>query len=206
MSIPDILKGGVHLPLTVSTTSAQAIALANGFYQTELDVNDYKETQAFWGVDNVLQLDLIDPESGEVLESFYNRSTGNKLSAAAEPMLMLSNPMDPSQFVSWMGPVIVVHDAKELEFLSGLGSGNTYPIFGVDNNIPYQLSSLLNSYQFIGSWVSGTMGEYATGGFTLVYLGPSSEAPEELLVDYSPNIAVIQINHGEQKGYICLRT
>jgi len=39
-----------------------------------------------------------------------------------------------------------------------------------------------------------------------VYKGPSEDAPAEFPMDPSPMVAVIEILHGEQKGFICLRT
>jgi hypothetical protein len=208
MELPEILKGGVHLPLQAGTTSAEAIGMANGFYQTSVDPTRFKRTQAFYGIDGVLQLELIDDATGELVETFYNRSTGTPAPDVVSlgTLLALNNPLDAREFKELLGPAVVLQSAEEFSFLDLLGSGNTYPVLGTDNSLAYQLSTLLNVHQFIGTWVSGTMGSLATGGFTLVYKGPSSEAPVDFLVDYSPQLAIIRLNHGHYKGYICLRT
>lgn len=205
MEFPEILKGA-HVPLTPRMTSDEAITLANGFYQTTLDASLFKKTQVFWNNEAMLQIDLIEPYSQEVVGHFVNK-TFQAASAPAVPLLLLSNPLvSEVEVAELLGPVIVLDSAVEIEFLDELGSGNTYPIIGTNNNVAYYLSSLLNAYQFLNGWVSGTMGVLATGGFRLVYKGPSEGLPAEFPMDPSPMVAVIEILHGQQKGFICLRT
>jgi hypothetical protein len=207
MEFPEILKGA-HVPLTPGMTSDDAITLANGFYQTAVDPAQFKKTQTFWNTESLLQIDLIDPVTNEVFTHFVNKVYKKPVKLNAAPIaLSLDNPListvAPTEL---MGPIIVLSDAVELEFLDELGSGNTYPIIGTNNNVAYYLSSLFNAHQFLGRWVSGTMGDLATGGFKLVYKGPSTDAPAEFPMDPSPMVAVIEILHGQQKGFICLRT
>lgn len=205
MEFPDILKGA-HVPLTPSMTSDEAITLANGFYQTTLDASLFKKSQAFWNHETMLQIDLIEPYSQEVVASFVNK-TSKVVTVTVDKPLTLSNPLvSEVEVADLLGPVIVLGSAVELEFLDAVGVGNTYPTTGTDNNAAFDLKTLLNAYQFLGGWVSGTMGENATGGFRLVYKGPSEDAPAEFPMDPSPMVAVIEILHGTQKGYICLRT
>jgi hypothetical protein len=207
MEFPEILKGA-HVPLTSSMTSDDAIKLANGFYQTDVDPDQFKKSQAFWNPDSELQIDLIDPYTGEVFTSFVNKASKVNTAAVAAPELMLANPLllSTAESVALMGPVIVLGSAVEIEFLDAVGSGATYPTTGTDNNAAFDLKNLLNAYQFLGGWVSGTLGDYAVGGFRLVYKGPSDSLPEGFPMDPSPMVAVIEILHGQQKGYICLRT
>jgi hypothetical protein len=205
MEFPEILKGA-HVPLTSSMTSHEAITLANGFYQTTLDASLFKKTQAFWNAESTLQIDLIEPHSQEVVAFFINK-TSKVVTVAAEPLLTLSNPLvSEVEVADLLGPVIVLGSAVELDFLDEIGSGSVYPTTGTDNNVAFDLKTLLNAYQFLGGWVSGTMGDCATGGFRLVYKGPSEDTPAEFPMDPSPMVAVIEIRHGQQKGFICLRT
>ena len=205
MEFPEFLKWA-HVPLTLGMTSDEAITLANGFYQTTVDADQFTKTQTFWNSDLILQIDLIDPETGEVVASLVNKASALKVIAEPE-VLSLGNPLvSETPLVELMGPVIVLGSAVEIQFLDELGSGNTYPIIGTDNNVAYYLSSLFNAYQFLGRWVSGTMGPLATGGFRLVYKGPSDNLPAEFPMDPSPMVAVIEILHGNQQGFICLRT
>jgi len=205
MEFPEILKGA-HVPLTPSMTSDEAITLANGFYQTTLDPKLFKKSQAFWNNELTLQIDLIEPYSREVVASFVNKAS-QVVPTQVEPSLTLSNPLvGEVEVAELMGPVIVLGSAVELEFLDMVGSGSTYPTTGTDNNAAFDLKTLLNAYQFLGGWVSGTLGENAVGGFRLVYKGPSEDAPAEFPMDPSPMVAVIEILHGQQKGFICMRT
>jgi hypothetical protein len=206
MEFPEILKGA-HVPLMMGMTSDEAITLANGFYQTSVDASQFKKTQSFRNNDTMLQIDLIEPFTGEVVASFVNKASTLKVTGHIEPMLSLDNPLvSATSPAKLMGPVIVLGSAVEIQFLDELGSGNTYPIIGTDNNVAYYLSGLFNAYQFLGGWVSGTMGTLATGGFRLVYKGPSEDAPAAFPMDPSPMVAVIEIRHGQQKGFICMRT
>lgn len=204
MEFPEILKGA-HVPLTPSMTSDEAITLANGFYQTSLDPSLFKKSQTFWNAEMVLQIDLIDPKTREVIANFVNKSS-KVTPVTVDGPLELDNPLVSAEPAELMGPVIVLGSAVELEFLDAVGSGNTYPTTGTDNNAAFDLKNLLNAYQFIGGWVSGTLGERAVGGFRLVYKGSSENAPAEFPMDPSPMVAIIEILHGEQKGFICLRT
>jgi len=204
MEFPEILKGA-HVPLTPSMTSDEAITLANGFYQTSLDPSLFKKSQSFWNAEMVLQIDLIDPKTREVIANFVNKSS-KVTPVTVDGPLELDNPLVSAEPAELMGPVIVLSSAVELEFLDAVGSGNTYPTTGTDNNAAFDLKNLLNAYQFIGGWVSGTLGERAVGGFRLVYKGSSENAPIEFPMDPSPMVAIIEILHGEQKGFICLRT
>jgi len=205
MEFPEFLKWA-HVPLTLGMTSDEAITLANGFYQTTVDADQFTKTQTFWNSDLILQIDLIDPETGEVVASLVNKASALKVIAEPE-VLSLGNPLvSETPLVELMGPVIVLGSAVEIQFLDELGVGATYPTTGTDNNAAFDLKTLLNAYQFLGGWVSGTLGANCTGGFRLVYKGPSEDAPAEFPMDPSPMVAVIEILHGEQKGFICLRT
>lgn len=214
MNAPAILKGTPHLPLTESMVSDEAIKLANGFYQTTLSEADFRKTQTFLNSNQQLSLELIDKDSGEVIVTFVNQSVVDAdtpvegMEGEAAPFnWSLSNPIFGSrEYTPWMAPPIQLHSSEELVFLDALGVGHAAPIMTCDNTLAFKLSTLLNSYGVLGRWVSGTMGEQATGGFKLVYKGHSFDCPDEFLVDFSPFIAIIEILEGNQKGYLCLRT
>lgn len=211
MEIPVLLKGTPHLPLKEGTLASEAIQLANTFYQTDLEVSDFQETQAFIGGDGQLTLELLGAVSNEVLVTFVNKST--VVAKAPEEVQdddsvwKLTNPVFvTSAYHEWIADPVQLHSEEELAFLDAMGIGETYSVQGSDNSIAFQLATLLNSQQVLGRWVSGTLGDLCTGGFTLVFKGWSMEAPDGFLMDYSPMVAIIQINHGSKKGYLCLRT
>lgn len=211
MEIPGYLKGEMHLPLFEGMLSTEALPLANTFYQTNLQPDDFKTTQTFSGTSGQLILELICKESNEVKVTFVNKATGDAVVAAAaaeEDLLFnLSNPLELSNdYASWMAKPVLIASAEEFAFLDELGSGNTYPTEATDNTLAFKLSRLLNHYQVAGQWMSGTMGELCCGGFELVFKGHSLDVPDGYLVDFSPELAIIQILHGKQKGYLCLRT
>lgn len=209
MDLPAILTGEVHLPLTESTTSAQAVELCNGFYLTQLNADDFKRSQAFLSARQQVQLELIDPQTGQVVVTFVNKATGVSVdpdNASAEGDWVIDNPIhDTGASASWLFAPVTVHNVEELEFLDSVGVGNTYPIRGTDNTVAYQLSQLLNSYRVGGAWVSGTMGGLCTGGFKLVYKGDSKNIPIDAMVDDSEMVAIVEILHGSQQGYLCLK-
>lgn len=214
MTLPDILKGTPHLPLKESTTKEEAIQLANGFYGTDLKEEDYKPSQAFWNTTGLLSLELISNESGEVKVTFANLNVKKPESPTTpveddeDDIWNLSNPLDtPELNQNLMAPPVHVNFADELVFLDQLGKGPVvYPVQGNDNSLAFELSKLLNNYQFLGRWVSGTMGSNSTGGFELIYKGPSKDAPEEFNLEASDMVAIIKIHHGETLGNLCLMT
>lgn len=204
MGIPAILAGGAHLPLTERTLSSEAVSLCNTFYQTSLNAGDYKRSQAFRGADGKLYLELLNPNTGEVVITFANLAEGQ--TAPTVETISFGNPLSfVSPEYSWLVSPVTVFSADELEFLDELGGGNTYPTEHTDNTLAWKLASLLNNYRVLGHWMSGTIGELCVGGFKLVYKGVADEAPEEFLLDDDDMVAVVQILHGSKRGFICLR-
>lgn len=204
MSIPEILQGDVHLPLTEQMVTAEALALANVFYQTDLNAEDYINSQAYKTPDGQLVLEVSDKSTGEVVIRFVNKAKGNTVATPA--MLSLWNPLSaPTEKLAWMAPSVQLDSAEEMTFLDELGSGNTYPMDG-DNTLAWKLAQLLNEHNVLGRWMSGTFAELSTAGFELVFKGHSLDVPIEFLVDFSPMIAVIRFHQGNQKGYLCLKS
>jgi len=213
MEIPALLKGTPHLPLKEGTLASEAIVLANTFYQSELEASAFQETQTFLNGEGQLTLELLDPDTNEVIVTFVNKSTTvgkapeEEEQGEEDTVWNLTNPIfQPSQYNEWLTDPVQLHSEEELTFLDALGNGETYPVEGTDNSVAFKLATLLNSQQVMGKWVSGTLGDLCAGGFTLVFKGWSMEAPDGFLMDYSPMVAIIQINHGSKKGYLCLRT
>lgn len=210
MNIPSILEGTPHLPLVSGMMMEEAVAMANGFYLTTLDKKDFKESQTFVGPTQQLTLELISKEDGEVKVTFINKSTVDKTPEEdddSDDNWIIDNPIyRPEEYTPWLDTPVTLQSKEELSFLDSLGDAGVYPVSGNNNDLAFQLSTLLNSYQFAGRWISGTLGGYAAGGFELLYRGPSETAPKEFLVDPSPLVAIIQIHHGDNKGFLCLRT
>ena len=96
--------------------------------------------------------------------------------------------------------------AEELEFLKKVKVGSSQPVFNAMNDIPYELATLLNNYNYNGRWMAGTFGELSVSGFELVYLGDSKGVPDGFVVGLSPLVAIIKLHHGNVTGHICLRT
>lgn len=201
MEIPAILKGDVHLPLKEGMTSHEAIALTNSFYGTDLKIVDFRLTQVFTTDSGHFNLELIEEATGLVKVLFINKNqdviTNNQNG--------FDNPLLVTDSVHWLAAPVVVYNAQEITFLDAMNIDDVYPITGTDNELAYRLSSLLNQYRVLGRWVSGTLGDYCTGGFKLVFKGRSEDAPSEFQVGGSPYLVVVQILHGTNQGYLCLR-
>jgi hypothetical protein len=197
MNIPDILLRTPHLPLLESTTSEQAVALANTFYQTSLVAGDFKATQAFISSVGHLALELVDAQTGKVVVTFENYA----FQAPTEKETLWGTPASV-----FMGDPVLVSDASELDFLDNLVVGASASDVWL-SHIAHDLAQLLNCYQFMPTWHSGTLAQRTTGGFKLVYKGPTKNLPGSLYgVPPSPMIAIIEITHGKQLGHVCLRT
>lgn len=205
MDIPAILQGEVHLPLNQDTTVQHAIDLANSFYQTTLNPKDFKVSVPFVGKDGYLRLNLTPAETD--LDGLNQPITFvNKSAPAVEPVASLWSPVAKvSEKHSWLVAPIQLHSEQEMAFLDELGSGNTYSLHGC-NTLAFKLATLLNGYEVLGKWMSGTFGELSTAGFELVYKGHSLDVPDAFLVDFSPCLAIIRLHHGERQGYLCLKS
>lgn len=204
MSIPEILQGDVHLPLTERMLVAEALQLANTFYQTELKAEDYNDSQAFKTPDGQLLLEVSDKSTGEVVIRFVNKSKSNTVATPA--MMRLWNPLvGVTDTHNYLAAPVQLASAEEIRFLDELGSGNTYPTDS-DNGLAWKLASLLNEYGVAGRWMAGTYGDLSTAGFELVYKGVSSKAPAEFLIDFSPMVAILRFHNGDRKGYLCLKS
>lgn len=202
MEIPDILQGDVHLPLTEGTTSIEAIALSNSFYGTALVETDFRMTQTSVSPYGVLSLELIEDATGFVVVTFVNKNQSKSMTSALNGIV---NPLLGVGGVDWLTSPVTVYNAQEITFLDSLENGETYPAVGSDNELAFRLSALLNQYNVLGRWVSGTLGDYCTGGFKLVYKGAPELAPSEFQVGGSSYVVIVQILHGTNQGYICLR-
>lgn len=200
MEIPDILQGEPHLPLTPTMTLTEALLLVNAFYQTTFSAEQFSPSQVFKEPSGLLVLEARSPEDGEVLIRFVNK---NANAPQVAQRLTLSNPLAVTS--QWMGPLLVVDNAAELDFLDELGSGNIYSTL-CDNTLAWKLATLLNGYNWVGHWRASTFADYSAAGFQLVYKGPSADAPEEYLIGDSDMVAIIRFLHGTNKGMLCLKS
>lgn len=203
MVIPEILKGSPHLPLTEHMSSVEAIGLVNAFYQTTLDPKDFKDTQVFKTPEDRLVLELLDKTSGKVIATFSNQASAQTETPTSK---LLWNPVEKvSDEHNWLTAPVILTSPEEIAFLDELGERGLYPITS-SNTLAWDLRNLLHGYNVLGRWSAGTYGPLCTAGFELIYKGPSNKAPKEFLVGESPMLAIIQLHHGETKGYLCLKT
>lgn len=74
------------------------------------------------------------------------------------------------------------------------------------NNSAYHLKELFTEYnQTLSEWVSGTMGEYCTGGFEILYKGLAKDLPIQCLVTGNKYCYIIQLHYGKHRGPVCLQ-
>lgn len=198
MEIPERLKGRPHLPLTDNMMSYDALSLVNMFYQTDLKLEQFKNSQAFRTPAGELILELFEDSTGELIATFVNTATINEVAAVET---VTAAPFGDG----WLGAPILIHSGLELEFLDAVGSGNTYPTL-CDNTLAWKLACLLNEYNAVGHWKASTFSAYSTAGFELVYKGSSTDAPAEFLLGQSDVLAIIRFHHGQNKGMLCLKS
>lgn len=204
MSIPEILQGDVHLPLTELMVTGEALTLANQFYQTDLNAEDFINSQAYKTPDGQLVLEVSDKTTGEVAIRFVNKAKANTVATPA--MLSLWNPLvQPTEKHSWMAATVQLDSVEEVAFLDAMASGSIYPMDG-DNTLAWKLATLLNENNVLGRWMAGSFAEFSTAGFELVFKGHSLDVPNEFLVAFSPMVVIIRIHQGNQKGYLCLKS
>lgn len=86
-----------------------------------------------------------------------------------------------------MGPAINLRHPDELDFLKDYPLNVVKNFMDADYVAARTLADLLNTYQFLGSWVAGSMGGYSTAGFVLLSFDDNKKA-------------VIEITHGDNKG------
>lgn len=113
----------------------------------------------------------------------------------------LRNPALPP----YLFPPITVQK-EELAFLKDI------PLRVIDdpvasvNNSAYHLKELFTKYnQTLSKWVSGTIGEYCTGGYEILYKGHPKDLPVECLVMGNKYVYILQLHYGTHKGPVCLQ-
>lgn len=205
------LATDLHVPLTEGMSVDEALVLFNGFYLTSYKASQFKSAQAFVSSSGYVTLELQNPEDDEVWYTFVNKmrvvDENNNSIPTNNPVFEFVNPLDVTTTSTELmtGPVIITH-LQELEFLKDVPLNQPLAIDDLTNQLPFQLSSLLNNYGVLGRWVSGTLGELCTGCFSVLYFGPGSDAPSEYLLGENVDTAVlIKLNQGSRQGVICLQ-
>lgn len=205
MFVPDYLKDYPHLPLKPGTTSSEAVELCNSFYGTSYRADDFIDSQAFVDVNECLVLELI-THSGEIPIIFKNRSIGQFTKEGGTITLAnfaFSNPLEDEK--AFMVPAVRIDCVGEIDFLKEVVQGDEQDIFNGDQELFYQLAQLLNRHEVIGRWAAGSLNPLTTAGFTLVYYGEAKDVPEGFIIPTtSKTVAIVKINHGDKKGYLCL--
>lgn len=205
MFVPEYLKDYPHLPLKPGTTSQEATKLCNEFYGTSYKETDFMNTQAFVNQDGCLVLELTTNE-GETIIIFKNKAIGEFGKDNAHISLSdfsFENPINSS--VAFMVPAVKLIDLVEVDFLKYVVQGEEQDIFTGNQELFYQLATLLNRHEVMGRWSAGSMNSLTTSGFTLVYYGEAVNVPKEFIVPPdSKTVIIIKINHGDRKGHLCL--
>ncbi|EBV8434190.1 hypothetical protein NFI00_000055 [Salmonella enterica] len=204
------LSDNLHVPLSVGMSMEQAVGIFSAFYLVTLDTARFKPSQAFVSSSGYITLELLDKNTGELLYTFVNRMQVVKDDTTVpvhNPAFEFINPLELSTpTINWLtGPVTITH-LQEMEFLKDVPVNQPQAIENLINPLPFQLSTLLNNYGVLGRWVSGTLGELCTGGFTLLFYGPGQDAPAEYLISEAVDtVVLIEINQGSRQGVLCLQ-
>ncbi len=204
------LSDNLHVPLTIGMSMEDAVKIFSAFYLVKVDTSRFKSSQAFVSSSGYITLELLDKISGEVVYTFVNRMQVIKDETPVpvhNPAFEFTNPLELSTpDVNWLtGPVPITH-LQEMDFLKDALVNQPQAIGNLTNPLPFQLSTLLNNYGVVGRWVSGTLGELCTGGFTLLYYGAGKDAPPEYLVGETVDtVVLIAINQGSRQGVLCLQ-
>lgn len=211
MSFPSFLTGTLHLPLKEGMSLVKVVSLVNIVYETELDEAEFKEGQVYVGVDGKWTFDLFDLQ-GNLMVTFANQTDKQAPIRLTDMNLerdfTFRNPMvAASKQETFLTSPVVVMDVSEMNFLTGLKAGDVMPLQLPPGDIPFKLAQLLTRYSVLGRWVSGTLGDYSTAGFSVLYVGPGADAPGKYLISPKlPFVILLQINNGKNQGVLCLQT
>lgn len=206
----DGLAENLHMPLTVGMSKDAAVDVFSAFYLVKVDKTRFKDTQAFVSSSGYITLELIDKTSGEVVYTFVNRMQVVKDDVTIpvnNSAFEFTNPLGlTTDKVNWLTTPITITHLEEMEFLQDVTLNQPLAIDNLTSQLPFQLSTLLNNYGVLGRWVSGTLGELCTGGFTVLFYGPGAEASSDYLIGENvETVALIQINQGKRQGVLCLQ-
>lgn len=201
--VPAFLLNSPHLPIENGQGIADVVRLVKNFYNLALNKEDYKGSQVYRSNSTgLLQFDLIGLD-GELITQFVNHASG---SAVVEPVSG-NTPTITFGAVNdrnWLAKSVLVYDAAQLDVFKSFSNGYQYDAMNPTNDLGFTLSKLLNLYTETPVWQHSSFAEYSTAKFTLVYAGPSQDAPEELDITGQVNfIVVIQIQSGQHQGLIC---
>ena len=186
------------------TTLQEALQMANTLYQSTLKLKDFQNAEVFQLADGRLAMELVGTVSNQQEIVFINKASVHR--GPPKKTRKIPNPLScPFGPVKWLTVPLLVHSALELEFLTTLRMGMLNPVIS-DNSVAWKLAQLLKSYQVLGNWVAGSIGEYALGGFKLIYQGDSKDCPVEYQVGDSRLLIILEIRNGKHRGYLCLKT
>jgi len=200
--IPDYLLDHPHLPLVVGQSNKSVFPLILTFYGLSLNVDDYKVSQVYRATTGLLNFDLIDLNDN-VLTTFVNKASG------AEEPVSVSGAVGTVNFgethsLNWLSRQVLVYDKKQIEIFANYATGYIYDAMKATNDLGYKLSQLLNLVSDNAVWMHSSFAEYSTAGFTLLYQGDASDAPDALdLTVSNAHVVVVNITSGEHQGLLC---
>lgn len=117
------------------------------------------------------------------------------------PNPYLRNPALPP----YLFPPITVTE-EELLFLKDIPLNAPDDLLTSLNNSAYHLKELFKKHhQTLSTWSTGTIGEYCTGGYEVLYKGEPKDLPKQCLVSGNKYVYIIQLHYGTHKGPVCLQ-
>lgn len=199
--------GGVlQLPkLVVGKLSTDYFEIITDFYEVVLDQSVYKVSQVYLGSDGRPKLELVPNEINVFNDILYFTGKGVTGLTSQDAVTTIANTMQTVADAFLDQSPVWVPAIEELSFLSNLELNTPRDIFTVTDQYPRKLANLLSGGRNHVKWGVGSLNEYSTAGFSLLYYGDVSNAPSSYA--YPPaakTIAIVSLNSGNNKGMVML--
>lgn len=203
-ALPEFLLGSPHLPIKAGDRLPTVINHVRTFYGLTLLVTDFKPSQAFVGKDQKIYFDLID-NTGHALTRFVNHATGKQAVASIglnTPVLTFGQVAG----ANWLAKEVNVFETTQLSIFDNYPTGYVYDAMETLNDLGHNVAKLLNHYTDKPVWLMSSFADYTTAKLKVVYKGPSSNAPADLMLpNTGDQVIVICIESGKHQGLICFR-
>lgn len=196
----------IQLPkLVLGKRSSEYFDIIADFYEVALDPTVYLNSQVYLGSDNKLKLDLV-PVTIDLFNDILFFTGKNPVNQAFdESIKTIDNPMQTiadaflNQSPVWVGSV------NELDFLTNLELNTPRNVFTVNDETPRLLSALLSGGRSQIRWGVGSLNEYSTAGFSLIYVGSVKNAPSVFAYpELAKTVAIVSLLQGNNKGMVML--
>ena len=180
----------LHLPINLGMFTADAAALSNAFYLTDIKAEDYEKRSTFINSNNQVAIDLI-PLRGD--KPSYRFANQVQQVHREQPTIVKS-----------IIPMLKIYTEEELAIFKNIPLGTPFDVLKV-SDIPRKVADLLNHYSSGYGWVSSSYGTYSTAGFSLLFDGIAADAPQKYkVVKDTARLVVLQINYGVNQGIVYL--